>query len=103
VLAAVEYERIPARLQSRIFGVSAAGVLAGLPVGALAGGLAVEHLGLRGAFLVTGGLRLLATLTPVVWRSVWQQMDATRGSVARDHCDELDADPVADLQGAHHR
>lgn len=103
VLTAVEYERIPPALRSRILGVSSAGVLAGMPVGALLGGGCIAVLGLRGAFLVAGGLYLLATLSPLVWRSVWQQMDATRGSGTRDHRLELDAHPVADLQGAEHR
>jgi MFS family permease len=78
VLTAVEYERVPAVMQSRVFGVMSAGVLAGMPVGALLAGLGVEQLGLRGALLVTGVLYLVATLAPVVWASVWRRMDATR-------------------------
>jgi MFS family permease len=101
VLTAVEYERIPKHLQSRVFGVSSAGVLAGVPAGALLGGLAVDHLGLRPALLAAGAAYLLATLSPLVW-PVWRQMDSTRGSVAGDQGLQPDVDDVADLQGAQH-
>ena len=78
VLAAVEYERIPAALQSRVFGVMTAGVLVGLPLGALLAGFAVDALGLDGALLLCGTLYLLATLSPVVWARTWRQMDTGR-------------------------
>jgi predicted MFS family arabinose efflux permease len=84
ILSAVEYERIPVHLQSRVLSVSAAGVLAGVPVGAVLGGFAVERAGLTATLLGTGGLYLLATLTPLVFR-VWREMDATRDGAAREH------------------
>jgi MFS family permease len=79
VLSAVEYERIPEHLQSRVFGVTAAGCLAGIPVGILLAGVAAESLGLRTTLLITAGIYLLATLSPLVW-PVWREMDAGRGS-----------------------
>jgi MFS family permease len=74
VLSAVEYERIPEALQSRIFGVTAAGCLVGMPVGALSAGLATEAFGLRATLVVCGLLYLVTTLSPLVW-PVWRQMD----------------------------
>jgi MFS family permease len=91
ILTAVEYERIPAHLQSRVFGAMSAGVLAGMPLGALLGGLAIEHVGLRTTLVGTGVIYLLATLSPLAW-PVWRQMDATRGSLLRD---DLGVDQVA--------
>ena len=101
VLTAVEYERVPAHLRSRVFGAASAGVLAGTPVGALLAGLAVSRLGLRGAVLAAGTVYLLATLSPLVLR-VWREMDSTRPSGARHQGFEVHVDDVADLQRAQH-
>jgi MFS family permease len=87
VLSAVEYERIPEELQSRIFGVTAAGCLVGMPVGVLSAGFATEAFGLRPTLLVLGALYLLVTLTPLVW-PVWRQMDRSAPEEGRG------ADPV---------
>jgi hypothetical protein len=57
-----------------------AGVLAGMPVGAVLAGLAIEYVGLRAALVGTGVLYLLATVTPLLFR-VWRDMDATRGPI----------------------
>jgi MFS family permease len=99
VLAAVEYERIPEHLQSRVFGVTAAGCLAGMPVGILLAGFAAESLGLRTALLIAAGLYLLATLSPLVW-PVWREMDGGRGSSPeeRRRADRVQGDEHAALQ-----
>lgn len=76
ILSAVEYERIPPGLQSRVFGVTAAGCLVGMPVGALLAGQAVEHLGLRPALFAAATLYFLTTLSPFVFR-VWREMERT--------------------------
>jgi MFS family permease len=83
ILSAVEYERVAPHLRSRVFGVMAAGVLAGMPVGAVLAGLAIEYAGLRAALVGTGVLYLLATVTPLLFR-VWREMDATRGRLHAD-------------------
>jgi MFS family permease len=83
VLSAVEYERIPEALQSRILGATAAGCLAGMPVGVLGAGLAVEHLGLRTTLLVLGAAYLAATLSPLL-SPVWREMDSGRGSTPEE-------------------
>ncbi|MCU1673365.1 MAG: hypothetical protein JWN77_1478 [Frankiales bacterium] len=91
VLSAVEFERIPDHLQSRIFGVMTAGVLAGAPVGVLVGGLAVERAGLRTTLAGAGLLYLLATLAPVVF-PVWRQMDRPSAPEERRRADGVQRD-----------
>ncbi|MCU1673259.1 MAG: hypothetical protein JWN77_1372 [Frankiales bacterium] len=104
ILTAISLERVPPALRSRVYGVSAAGSEAGMPLGALLAGVSVEGLGLQVALVITGVVYLAVTLTPLVWRSVWRQMDATRGrlATANEHL-EADTDLVADLQGAQAR
>lgn len=75
-LAATEYERIPRHLQARVLGALAAVAMAGIPVGGLLGGLAVEHLGLAPALALFGAVYLVATLAPFVL-PVWREMDRT--------------------------
>ena len=99
MLTAVELERIPEALRSRVLGVMAAGVLAGMPVGAALAGFAISHLGLRSALLLTGLVYLAATISPVVWRRTWRQMDATRSGAGDLDLDE-DLHDIAHLQGA---
>lgn len=74
ILGAVEYERVPRHLQARVLGALGALAWAGIPVGALAGGLGVERLGLRPALLVAGCVYLLTTLAPFVFPA-WRGMD----------------------------
>lgn len=82
VLSAVEFERIPDSMQSRVFGVMSAGAMGGMPVGAVGGGALVDAIGLRGALLSMGAVYLLATLAPLVW-PVWREMDRGRQLVRR--------------------
>jgi MFS family permease len=88
ILSAVEFERIPVHLQSRVLGVTSAGVLAGMPIGTVVGGVCVEHLGLTATLLGTGALYLLTTLAPLVF-PVWRDMDATRPVAAPRELDEV--------------
>lgn len=78
VLTAVELERIPPVMRSRVFGLMSAGCLLGLPVGSVLAGLAVSRAGLDSALVLAGAVYLLATLSPVVWSRTWRQMDSTR-------------------------
>ncbi|MGK5678489.1 MFS transporter [Actinoplanes sp. URMC 104] len=64
ILLAVGYERIPAHLRGRVLGLLAALSFAGLPLGALLGGLAVDAAGLRPTLLAAGCLYLAVTLVP---------------------------------------
>jgi predicted MFS family arabinose efflux permease len=74
ILGAVMYERVPARLQARVLGLSTALAWAGIPLGGLFGGLLADGAGLRVALVVAGVLYLGATLMPLTGR-VWREMD----------------------------
>nr|WP_221378803.1 MFS transporter [Actinoplanes polyasparticus] len=64
ILMAVGYERIPAHLRGRVLGVIGALSFAGLPLGGLLGGLAVDSISLRTALLIAAFLYLAVTLAP---------------------------------------
>jgi MFS family permease len=74
LLAAAEYERIPAALQARVLGAVGGLAWAGIPLGGLLGGWTVGALGLPVAAAVVGGLYLLATVDPFV-RPAWRDME----------------------------
>jgi MFS family permease len=82
VLSAVSFQRIPDAMQSRVYGATTAGVLLGMPVGALVSGYAIEAFGLRAALIGAGVLYLVTTLAPLVF-PVWREMDAGRPLAAR--------------------
>ncbi|GAA3438879.1 hypothetical protein GCM10018954_084980 [Kutzneria kofuensis] len=67
-----------------MFGVVAAGALAGMPVGALLGGVVVQLAGLTAALLAAAALYLTATLCPFVF-PVWRQLDGKVGESSGDH------------------
>ncbi len=91
ILGAVEFERIPRHLQTRVLGALGATAWAGIPFGALVGGALVEQLGLQGALAATGAAYLVTTLAPFVF-PVWRQMDrpAATSSAAPDAEAEAD-------------
>jgi len=82
ILGAVEYERVPRHLQTRVLGALGATAWAGMPVGALLGGALVDVVGLREALLATGGIYLLTTLAPFVFPA-WRGMDRRPGAGRR--------------------
>jgi MFS family permease len=73
-LSSTEYERVPRHLQARVLGALGALAWAGIPLGGLVGGLAVDTLGLTAAAVLLGAVYLVATLTPFVL-PVWREMD----------------------------
>ncbi len=75
ILGAVQYERVPEELRSRVLGLITAVAWGGIPLGGLLGGWAVELLGLNVAWTVFGGLYLVVTLVPFVG-SAWRELDA---------------------------
>jgi MFS family permease len=79
-LASTEYERVPRHLQARVLGALGALAWAGIPLGALVGGYAVEAWGLTSTVVVLGGVYLLATLSPFVMK-VWREMDRSTAVV----------------------
>ncbi|QDY11706.1 MFS transporter [Micromonospora sp. HM134] len=73
LLGAVELERVPAHLRARVFGVIGAGCWAGIPLGALAAGVAVDGFGTTPTLLTVGVCYLLVVLTPLLggpWRTM---------------------------------
>lgn len=74
ILSAVEYERVPRHLQTRVLGALGATAWAGIPFGALLGGALVDGLGLQGALALAGAVYLVTTLVPFVF-PVWREMD----------------------------
>jgi predicted MFS family arabinose efflux permease len=81
ILSAVGFERVPAELQARVMGLTRAVSWAGLPLGGLAGGLAVAGFGLTPALLLAGGLYIGVTLVPLV-APVWRGAPDGCGVVA---------------------
>ncbi|GIG89593.1 MFS transporter [Plantactinospora endophytica] len=74
ILGAVSFERIPERLRARVLGLTHAAAWAGIPLGGLLGGLAVQELGLPAASLAFGAAYLLVTLLPFVLPA-WRELD----------------------------
>jgi hypothetical protein len=70
-------EHTPPQMLGRVFGALTALAQAGIPVGAVLAGLAVQQLGLVPTILVTGAIYLLVSLAMVFNRSL-HQMDAGR-------------------------
>ena len=74
ILGTVELERVPEHMRGRVFGLINAGAWAGVPFGALLGGIAADTIGLPLAFGIIAVVYTLATLTPLTGGS-WRQME----------------------------
>jgi len=83
ILLSQLFTRVPESMRGRVFGVVGAGALAGIPVGALLGGAAVQFAGLTTALLLAAALYLTVTLCPFVFR-VWRRLDE-KGESSGDH------------------
>ncbi|KUL24798.1 MFS transporter [Actinoplanes awajinensis] len=77
ILLAAVYERVPIRMQGRVMSVLIAFSWAGIPLGGVLGGWAVEDLGLRTAALLAGIGYLVVTLSPFLF-STWHALDEHR-------------------------
>ncbi|MFF5081157.1 MFS transporter [Actinoplanes sp. NPDC000266] len=64
ILMALGYELVPPDLRGRVLGLAVAIGFAGVPLGGLLGGLAVDRAGPRAALLIAGGLYLAVSLVP---------------------------------------
>jgi MFS family permease len=85
ILGTIQYELVPQRMRARVFGAVSAGVMAGAPIGALAGGYCVAWLGLRTTLVVFGCIYTLCTLSPLVvpaWHEVRREPARTRARAA---------------------
>jgi predicted MFS family arabinose efflux permease len=74
ILGTVELERVPEHMRGRVFGLINAGAWAGVPFGALLGGIAADTIGLALAFGIIAVLYTLATLSPLTGGS-WRHME----------------------------
>jgi len=77
----LQLERIPEHMRGRVFGLINAGAWAGVPFGALLGGIAADTVGLAVAFGAIAVIYSLVTLSPLTGGS-WRQME--RQPAARD-------------------
>lgn len=66
ILGVLLYERVPADMQTRVFGLVGTVTYSGYPVGGVLGALAVTALGLTPALLLGAGIYLAATLIPLL-------------------------------------
>jgi MFS family permease len=89
-LASTEYERVPRHLKARVLGALGAVAMAGMPLGALLGGLLVAAIGLTPTLVVVGVAYLLTTLAPFVL-PVWREME--RPAAPLDERESAPAEP----------
>ena len=75
IIGVMLYQRVPAEVQARVFGVSAALSYGGMPLGSFAGGLAAERFGFTTGLLIAAGVAFGATLIPVIGHRTWRQLD----------------------------
>ena len=93
ILGAVIYERIPASMTGRVTSLTSALCWAGIPFGALLGGLLVSRAGVAPALLAVGTTYALATLSPLLLPA-FRRME--RPAVAGAETSEL-GEPDRDL------
>lgn len=74
ILGAVQFERIPSRLQARVLGAIKASAWLGIPFGSLIGGQLTQNLGLTAALVSCGLIMLLTTTAPSVL-PIWQALE----------------------------
>ncbi|MEY9952361.1 MFS transporter [Leifsonia sp. EB34] len=74
IIGAVQYERVPALLQTRVLGAMKASAYLGVPFGSLLGGLLAQGVGLTWACVGAGVVMLVATAAPLVF-PVWRGLD----------------------------
>jgi MFS family permease len=74
ILGTVELERVPEHMRGRVFGLINAGAWAGVPFGALLGGIAADSIGLALAFGIIALVYTLVTLSPLAGGS-WREME----------------------------
>ncbi|WP_174720132.1 MFS transporter [Cryobacterium sp. TMT2-15-1] len=74
ILGTVELERVPEHMRGRVFGLINAGAWAGVPFGALIGGIAADTIGLSLAFGIVAVVYTLVTLSPLTG-GAWRHME----------------------------
>ncbi|TFC35484.1 MFS transporter [Cryobacterium sp. TMT2-42-4] len=74
ILGTVELERVPEHMRGRVFGLINAGAWAGVPFGALLGGIAADTIGLSLTFGIIAIVYTLITLSPLSG-GAWREME----------------------------
>jgi MFS family permease len=82
VMGVTLYERVPAELQTRVFGVTGAIAFIGIPIGGVLAGWSAAAFGLRPAVLGSAVILLVVTLVPV-YR--WWRHPVLEEATTRDH------------------
>jgi len=85
ILGTVELERVPEQMRGRVFGLLNAGAWAGVPFGALLGGVAADTIGLTAAFGIVAAIYVVTTLTPLAggsWRLMEKGTHADRSTIS---------------------
>ncbi|MEJ3745467.1 MFS transporter [Actinomycetes bacterium KLBMP 9797] len=78
IIGVMMLERTPPALQARVFGLATAVSWAGIPLGGVLGGWAVQLIGLSPALLLAGGLYFAVALTPVFGGRSWRELGGRR-------------------------
>ncbi|TFB62072.1 MFS transporter [Cryobacterium sp. Hz7] len=81
ILGTVELERVPEHMRGRVFGLINAGAWAGVPFGALLGGIAADTIGLSLAFGIVAVVYTLVTLSPLTG-GAWRHMERRPAVIA---------------------
>ncbi|CAD6008630.1 MFS transporter [Agreia sp. COWG] len=74
IIGTVELERVPEHMRGRVFGMVNAGAWAGVPFGALLGGIAADTIGLSWTFGIIAVVYTVVTLTPLLG-GAWRLME----------------------------
>ena len=74
ISSAIFYERVPEQMMARVQGIGTALGWAGIPLGALLGGLSAQGMGVSPALVLFGVLYLIVTVQPLIWPA-WKQID----------------------------
>lgn len=75
IIATVRFERVPASMRGRVFGMVTAGAYSAMPLGVLAAGFMLESVGLRATLLSVGVCYVLTTTTLIVNPAI-REMDS---------------------------
>ncbi len=78
ILATVRFERVPASMRGRVFGMVTAGAYSAMPLGVLIAGFMLESVGLRATLLSVGICYVLATATLIVNPAIREMDEASR-------------------------
>jgi MFS family permease len=74
-IGAMVYQRVPSALLARVGGLVTAVAFAGLSIGGIVGGWAVEVVGFGPAIVASAVVYLVATLAPIAGYRTWRQLD----------------------------